>query len=297
MRWWGQRESGNVEYGSGSGGRYLVGGGIGTLIIAAIVYLLGGNPEQILQQQNGGPEVASSQPPGAMDSTDHFIRVVMAQTEDVWNNIFKEMGGKYKEPVLHVFYGHVQSGCGMASSQTGPFYCPADERVYLDKSFFIELKERFNAPGDFANAYVMAHEVGHHVQHLLGTSDKIQELRQQSGERRANMLSVMLELQADFYAGIWAHYVYKGGNVVDPGDIEAALNAASAVGDDRIQQQTKGYITPDAFTHGTSKQRQYWFKKGFETGDIRQGNTFEEMTAMYLYHSDLENRLTHLGIF
>jgi predicted metalloprotease len=294
MRWWGGRQSGNVEYGGG-GGKYLVGGGIGSVVIAIIVYLLGGNPSQLLQtaDQPAGTEAAS----GPRDSTDYFIGVVLAQTEDVWHNIFTQMGSTYREPKLRVFDGQDQSACGFASAATGPFYCPADEKIYLDKSFFRELKNRFRAPGDFANAYVIAHEVGHHVQHLMGTSDAVQEQRQQLGDsRRSNKLSVMLELQADFYAGIWAHHVYKRGDVVEAGDIESALNAAAAIGDDRLMQQSKGYVVPDAFTHGSSEQRMYWFKKGFETGDMQQGNTFRELAILYTFHYQLEKRLEEMGV-
>ncbi|MES2702679.1 MAG: neutral zinc metallopeptidase [Bacteroidota bacterium] len=298
MRWWGGRESGNVEYGSGGGGGKLaVGGGIGTLIIAAIVYLLGGNPSQLLnQQQSGGSTETTTEKQGGYDSTDRFVKVVLAQTEDVWGPIFREAGREYRQPKLIQFEGSVQSACGFAEAATGPFYCPADERVYLDKSFFRELKERFNAGGDFANAYVIAHEVGHHVQNLMGTSGKVEQIRRQEDRTTANRYSVMLELQADFYAGIWAHYVNKSGNVVENGDIESALNAANQIGDDRMQMRSKGHVVPDAFTHGTSAQRMYWFKKGFETGDLKQGNTFQELAGLYYYHLDVQRRLATLGV-
>jgi predicted metalloprotease len=297
MRWWGGRESGNVEYGSGGGGRYLVGGGIGTAVIALIIYLLGGNPSQLIQSGPDAQGTVSKEPPGGKDSTDYFISIVLAQTEDVWGKIFSDAGSAYRQPTLRVFDGQVQSACGMASSATGPFYCPGDEKVYLDKSFFRELRDRFHAPGDFASAYVIAHEVGHHVQHLLGTSDEVQQRMQQYREgRQRNRLSVMLELQADFYAGIWAHYMNQRGDVVDPGDLESALNAASAIGDDRLQKQTQGHVVPDAFTHGTSQQRMYWFKKGFETGDVKQGNTFQELATLYTFQYQLEGRLAELGV-
>lgn len=295
MRWWGGRESENVEYGTG-GGRYLVGGGIGTLVIAAIIYLLGGNPAPLLQQ-GGGQEQTTTQKAGGLDSTDRFVRVVLAETEDVWTDIFNNAGKQYRKPKLIQFEGSVQSACGMAGSATGPFYCPADERVYLDKSFFAELKERFHAGGDFANGYVIAHEVGHHVQNLLGTSARVEQVRQSADRRTANRYSVMLELQADFYAGIWAHYLNKRGNVIEDGDIETALAAANAIGDDRLQMQSKGYVVPDAFTHGTSQQRMYWFKRGFVTGDVKQGNTFDELAAVYLYHMDVKERLACMGIY
>lgn len=277
MRWFGGRESDNVEYGSGGGGGRLVGGGLGALVIGLIVYLLGGNPSQVLQPQDGTQVNETYHQHAQKDSTDHFIAVVLAETEDVWTEVFKNMGKEYQKPTLHVFQGSVASACGLAGSATGPFYCPADEKVYLDKSFFDELKERFHAPGDFANAYVIAHEVGHHVQRLLGTTEQFEQRRNALGRTDANKLSVMLELQADFYAGVWAHYMAKNGNVIEPGDIEAALNAANAIGDDRLQKQTQGTVVPDAFTHGTSQQRMYWFKKGYETGDIKQGNTFKEL--------------------
>ncbi len=281
MRWFGQRESDNVEYGSGGGGfgGKLVGGGIGTLVIGLIIYLLGGNPSAILndQQQPDAQQESYKKSADQLDSMDHFIRVILAETEDVWTGVFKDMGKEYQKPTLHVFEGSVSSACGMASSAMGPFYCPNDEKVYLDKSFFSELKNRFHAPGDFANAYVIAHEVGHHVQRLLGTNERYEQMRSHASKTEGNRLSVMMELQADFYAGIWAHYMQKTEDVIEPGDIEAALNAANAIGDDRLQKQIQGTVVPDAFTHGTSQQRVYWFKKGYETGDISQGNTFKEL--------------------
>ncbi len=281
MRWFGGRESSNVEYGSGGGSGKLIGGGIGTLIIGIIVYLLGGNPSQLLQDVQSQPaEATYKKTADQQDHTDHFVAVILAETEDVWTGVFKDMGREYQKPVLHIFERSVSSACGSASAATGPFYCPADEKVYLDKSFFNELSNRFQAPGDFANAYVIAHEVGHHVQRLLGTTDKYERMLSGASKREANRLSVMMELQADFYAGIWAHYLQKTEQVIDPGDIEAALNAANAIGDDRLQKQAQGTIVPDAFTHGTSQQRMYWFKKGYETGDIRQGNTFKELGDM-----------------
>lgn len=281
MRWLGRRESGNVEYGSGGGmGGKLLGGGIGTVVIGLIIYLLGGDPSQVLNSAND-PQQQQQQTytktDEQKDMTEKFVGVVLAETEDVWNQVFSQMGRDYKEPTLHMFTGTVTSACGYASSASGPFYCPGDEKIYLDKTFFDELKSRFNAPGDFANAYVIAHEVGHHVQEQLGTTAKFERMRAGMNKREANKLSVMMELQADFYAGVWAHYANKSGDLIEPGDIEEALNAASAIGDDRLQKQEQGTIVPDAFTHGTSEQRMYWFKKGFQTGDIRQGNTFEEL--------------------
>jgi len=281
MKWFGGRESDNVEEGSsgGFGARHVVGGGIGSLVIGLIIYLLGGNPSQLLQpgqQQYQQPDV----PAGGYDSVTHFAKVVLAETEDIWTAEFRKMGKDYRKPTLHFFTNYVESVCGNASAATGPFYCPGDEKVYLDRSFFVELKQRFHAPGDFANAYVIAHEVGHHVQKLLGTTDKFDQMRQGATKTEINRYSVMLELQADFYAGVWAHYAKETEKVVEEGDIEAALNAANAIGDDRLQQQTQGRVMPDAFTHGTSQQRMYWFKRGFETGDITRGNTFKEMGGL-----------------
>ncbi len=281
MRWQGGRESENVEYDSGGGGRgKLIGGGIGTLVIAVIVYLLGGNPNQVLQQstkQDNEINQTFSSKTEHNDRTDKFIKVILAETENVWSDLFNKMGNAYQKPKLIIFNGSVSSACGFASAASGPFYCSGDEKIYLDKSFFEELKTRFAAPGDFANAYVIAHEVGHHVQHLLGTSDKVQRMRATLSKKESNRLSVMLELQADFYAGIWAHYIEKTEKIIEEGDIEAALTAANAIGDDRLQRQANGTVTPDAFTHGTSAQRMYWFKKGYETGDLQQGNTFKEL--------------------
>jgi hypothetical protein len=205
-----------------------------------------------------------------------FISVALADNEDVWNQVFTEMGSTYDEPVLVLFRDGTESACGFAATATGPFYCPGDHKVYMDLSFFDELKTRFGAQGgDFAVAYVLAHEVGHHVQTLLGISGKVQEQRKRLPEAEGNKLLVALELQADFLAGVWAHYTQKYKNVLEEGDIEEALSAASAVGDDRIQKKTQGYIVPDSFTHGTSEQRMYWFKKGYTTGDLNQGNTFD----------------------
>ncbi|MBC7555332.1 MAG: neutral zinc metallopeptidase [Taibaiella sp.] len=281
MRWLGGRESSNVEYSRGGGGGKLVGGGIVTLIIAAVVYLMGGNPSALLQQGGGSSATETYQKTDAqMDKTDHFVKVILAETEDVWGHLFTDMGKQYQKPLLVSFDGEVSSACGSATSATGPFYCPADEKVYLDKSFFDELSKRFGAPGDFANAYVIAHEVGHHVQQLMGTTEKFERMREGMSKKEANRLSVMMELQADFYAGIWAHYVAKTENIVEAGDVEAALTAANAIGDDRLQKQTQGTVVPDAFTHGTSQQRMYWFKKGYETGDVAQGNTFKELGGL-----------------
>lgn len=276
MQWMGRRESSNAEEGSsgGGGGRMALGGGV-VGIIGLVIYLFTGvNPAQMLQGNSGdnqGQEQKNTKLTTSRNDEQKFARVVLADTEDTWNQLFKEMGRSYKEPTIHFFEEGVEtSGCGFAGSATGPFYCPADQKVYLDLSFFQELEQRFGASGDFSRAYVIAHEVGHHVQKLLGVSDKMDQARQQLNETQYNKLSVKLELQADFYAGVWAHYQQQRG-LLDPGDIDEALNAASAIGDDRL---TQGRVSPDSFTHGTSAQRMYWFKKGYETGDVRQGNTF-----------------------
>lgn len=203
-----------------------------------------------------------------------FTKVVLAYTENVWDSIYESRGETYTKPTLVLFSDQTQSDCGFASAATGPFYCPPDQKVYIDLSFFRDLSEKFKAPGEFAMAYVIAHEVGHHIQQLNGTSEKIQQLRSTLSETEYNKMSVKLELQADFLAGVWAYHANKLENILEPGDLESALNAANAIGDDRLQKQSKGYVVPDAFTHGTSKQRMYWFKKGFETGDLSLGNTF-----------------------
>jgi predicted metalloprotease len=283
MKWLGGRQSDNVEYGSGGSGR-LIGGGIGAGIIGLIIYLVTGyTPNQVNQMTGGagGNEQVTENYHAEKGSAGDFASIVLAETEVVWDSLFRANGLTYSKPKMRLFDGVTQSACGGASSAMGPFYCPEDNKIYLDVSFFNELKERFGAPGDFANAYVIAHEVGHHVQHLLGTTEKMGRLRNDGGSG-PHSVSVMIELQADFYAGVWAHYAEKMNRadnpvVIEPGDIAAALNAAKAIGDDRLQQQTQGRVVPDAFTHGTSQQRMYWFRKGYETGDMSQGNTFEEM--------------------
>ena len=276
MRWLGGRESDNVDDRRGSGGGgLLVGGGIGTVVIAVIVMLLGGDPSEILNQ--GGPTQSVSQAPvnpQADDAAAQFTRRVLASTEDVWTNIFAEQGSQYRKPTLVMFRGVTSSGCGTAQEEMGPFYCPLDQKVYIDLSFYDELAQRFQAPGQFAMAYVVAHEIGHHVQNQLGIMKQTDALRARMSERDYNQVSVRLELQADFFAGVWAHHAQGQSISLDANDVESALTAANAIGDDKIQEQTRGRVVPDAFTHGTSAQRVYWFKKGLRTGDISQGDTF-----------------------
>ena len=275
MRWQGRRESTNVEDRRGvSGGQVAVGGGIIGVIALVINFLLGGDVSQLPQQLPNQNTPVSAEQQAADDQRAKFVGVVLAETENVWNTLFQQAGRNYSEPPLVLFSGVTQSACGSASSATGPFYCPGDQKVYIDLSFYQDLQNRFEAPGDFAMAYVVAHEVGHHVQNLLGTSDKVHRLRQQVSEGEYNKYSVMLELQADFYAGVWAHHTQKMENILEPGDIEEALTAANAIGDDRLQKESQGYVVPESFTHGTSQQRMYWFKKGYQTGDMNQGDTF-----------------------
>jgi len=277
MRWQDLRRSGNVEDRRGmSGGGKVAVGGIGVIIILAIGLLTGQDPSEILnniQQQSQGTEQAQvrTEGPRPDDKTADFITAVLGSTEDVWKQIYAENGGKYELPVLQIFENATQSDCGGASSAMGPFYCPADRKVYIDLEFCDELRDKYKAPGDFAVAYVVAHEVGHHVQQLMGISDQLQEQRGRISEAEYNKLSVKLELQADFFAGVWANRADKMSNILEPGDLEAALTAANAIGDDKLQKEAQGYIVPDAFTHGSSKQRMYWFKKGFDTGDLNQG--------------------------
>jgi predicted metalloprotease len=275
MLWQGRRESSNVDDRRGlGGGGMAVGGGIGGIIIAILYFILGGNNNggdggNILQQAPQTQEQSAAE-----DQLAGFTKVVLADTEDVWGKLFSEEGRTYTDPRLVLFSGSDQSGCGFASAATGPFYCPADSKVYIDLSFFQELQDRFSAPGDFAMAYVIAHEVGHHVQHLLGITQKVDDMRGRVSQTEMNKLSVKLELQADFLAGVWAYHAQKMKNILEQGDIEEALNAANAIGDDRLQKQSQGYVVPDAFTHGSSEQRMYWFKKGYQTGDMKQGDTF-----------------------
>jgi predicted metalloprotease len=285
MKWEDLRRSSNVEdfrangpvRGMGGGGRnilpivqFLIGNKIGRiiLVVGVIAYFLGFNPLSLLDTQQQAPQTQ------ALSKTDNktaeFVSVVLGQTEDVWHKLFAEQGLRYEEPKLVLFRGSVNSGCGYASAQMGPFYCPSDKKVYLDMSFFDELKRRHNAPGDFAQAYVIAHEVGHHVQNLVGTLDKSHSAKASSSKTQANAVQVKVELQADCYAGVWAHYLK---NVLEEGDIEEALGAASAIGDDTLQKQAQGYVVPDAFTHGSSKERAKWFSLGYKGGALTSCQT------------------------
>jgi uncharacterized protein len=276
MKWKGREQSGNVEDRRGIGTRKMVAGGtIGTIAIVVIIWLLGGNPEQLINSfQAPGTEntAVDSSVIQAEEELSQFASVVLKDTEDIWHLLFSKMGKTYSEPTLVLFSGSVESACGYSSSATGPFYCPGDTRVYIDLSFLQELQEKLGAEGDFAMAYIIAHEVGHHVQNLLGITAQLQNLRSQLDESEYNRNLVKLELQADFLAGIWAHYAEKTKDILEEGDVEEAINAASAVGDDRIQMQSQGYIIPDAFTHGTSEQRKGWFLKGFRTGNLEDGD-------------------------
>jgi predicted metalloprotease len=278
MLWQGQRESDNVEDERGSGGgggRLVLGGGIGTVILVVLYLVLGGDPQALFNSQQAQlPQTAQYDSQAPRDDASKFVSVVLADTEDAWHEIFRQMGREYQEPTLVLFTDMIQSGCGFASGATGPFYCPEDRRVYIDLGFFRQLQDRLGAGGDFAEAYVIAYEVGHHVQNLLGISDRVQAARRRVSESEYNQLSVRLELQADFLAGVWARYADRIKHVVEAGDIEEAMRAATAVGDDRLQYRSRGYVVPDSFTHGTSEQRVRWFRRGCETGDLNQGDTF-----------------------
>jgi len=239
--------------------------------------LSGGDVSGDIQNQiQNQPQEMTAEEKAKDDERAKFISVVLGYTEDVWDSLFTANGRQYVKPKLVLFRNSVESACGMASAASGPFYCPGDQEVYIDLSFYEELENRFQAPGDFAEAYVIAHEIGHHVQKLLGISDKMDHLRQQLSQGEYNKYSVMLELQADFFAGVWAHHAQQMKNILERGDIDEALNAANAIGDDRLQKEGQGYVVPESFTHGTSQQRMYWFKKGFDTGDMNQGDTFRD---------------------
>jgi predicted metalloprotease len=278
-----RRESSNIEDatgGGGGGGNKLLGGGIGIILVIVISLLTGKNPLALmsdLQNVTGGAveQGVCQNDESKNEELKKFARQIVASTEDVWAVEFQKMGQQYPAPVLQYFCGQTQTACGRGSAAMGPFYCPADNKAYIDLAFYSELQQRFKAPGDFAMAYVIAHEVGHHIQNVMGISEKAERSKQGLSEAEANRISVKVELQADFLAGVWAHYAQKDQRILQEGDIEEALNAAHAIGDDNLQRQAQGYIVPDGFTHGTSAQRMYWFKKGFETGDINQGNTFQ----------------------
>lgn len=277
MLWKGRSESTNVDdrRGLGGGGKLIAGGGIlGVIFLVANILLGDGDVSDLQQLQQPQTQEMSAEQKAREDERASFVKVVFKDTEDVWDELYRQQGQTYNKPTLVLFSGTTTSACGSASSASGPFYCPGDNDVYIDLSFADELRNRFNASGDFALAYVIAHEVGHHVQYLQGTSEKMARLRQQVDEVEYNKYSVKLELQADYYAGVWAHHNNKMKNVINAQDIEEALRAAEAIGDDKIQKQSQGYVVPDGFTHGTSAQRMYWFKKGFESGDLSQGDTF-----------------------
>lgn len=277
MRWDFGRRSQNVEDRRGMGAAPAIGGGIGVIILSLIVALLGGDPSVILQNaappQAGNYSTTQKGSP-ADEQQVQFVELVLGSTEDVWTQVFREQGQRYRVPTLVLFSGVTRSGCGTAQSAMGPFYCPLDEKVYIDLDFYKELKYRLKAPGDFAQAYVIAHEIGHHVQKQLGISDQVQSLQRRVSQTQANQLSVMLELQADCFAGVWANRAQQAQKLLEQGDIEEGLNAASKIGDDNLQRQSQGYVVPDSFTHGSSSQRVRWFKRGLQTGDPAQCDTF-----------------------
>jgi predicted metalloprotease len=269
MRWKDRRTSQNVEdRRSHTAPRLAIGGGLGGLVVLVLALLMGGDLGSLVGEAPAGRTAFASSP--AEEELAEFVGVVLADTEDVWNSL---LGPRYREPTLVLFRDQVDSACGFTGAAVGPFYCPSDENVYIDLAFFDELRTRFGAPGDFAQAYVIAHEVGHHVQKLLGTMDEVHGRQAAVGETDANRLSVMLELQADFYAGVWAHHAERM-QLLERGDVEEALGAASAIGDDRLQRRSQGHVVPETFTHGTSAQRMEWFQRGFQSGDPRQGDTF-----------------------
>ena len=296
MKWENNRRSSNIEDKRGESGsnfgsnqnssimmllpiiKMLIGTKIGRiiLIVGVVAYFMGFNPLALLNMQDSSSSSSSSTVVNTQkdDKSAQFVSAVLAQTEDIWSNVFLKYNANYIEPKLVLFRNSVKSGCGFASSQTGPFYCPADQKVYLDLSFFDELAKRHDAPGDFAQAYVIAHEVGHHVQNITGTISKVQKAKQGLSDKQENALQVKVELQADCYAGLWAYYSKKDFNSIEEGDIQEALNAASAIGDDTLQKKAQGYVVPDSFTHGSSSERMAWFKKGFQNGTLESCNTF-----------------------
>ena len=291
MKWKGNRKSSNIDDRRGASSGRSSGGGLNPMIIsvilklvtskkglvilaivAGVMYFTGNNPLNLLSGNTSNQIQSSASYKGTPKENElaEFSNIILANTEDIWNQIMPN----YREPTLVLFTGSVNSACGSASSATGPFYCPADEKLYIDLSFFQEMEQKLNAPGDFAQAYVIAHEVGHHIQKLTGANKKVQELRRRVSKTEYNRYSVMLELQADFYAGVWAHHSQRINKMMENGDLKEALNAAHAIGDDRLQKQATGSVVPDSFTHGASEQRMRWFKKGFDIGDVNQGNTF-----------------------
>lgn len=278
MKWQRARRSTNVQDRRGISARGAVGGGIGTIVIVLVAMFLGVDPSALLQVGDAvspsGPAQGEAPPPPAGDSAAQFVAAVLGDTEDTWNAVFAQGGQNYPEPTLVLFSDAVDSACGFAQAAVGPFYCPADRQVYIDLAFYRDLRERFGAPGDFAQAYVIAHEVGHHVQTVLGTSDQVRRAQQGASRTEANRLSVMMELQADCYAGVWAHHADRARDLLNRGDIEEALNAAAAIGDDRLQRQSGGSVSPESFTHGTSEQRARWFRNGYEAGSLERCDVF-----------------------
>jgi uncharacterized protein len=278
MKTEGRRTSENVEdrRGMRSGGKVAIGGGIGTIVIALVILLLGGDPTMVLDnsQQTDTTESGTVTASAEEEELADFVKIVLAGTEDVWTKVFRQSNKTYQPPTLVLFNDQVQSACGYATGASGPFYCPGDQKVYIDLAFFDELKTKFGANGDFAIAYVVAHEVGHHVQNLLGILDDVNNRRARMSEVNSNRILVRLELQADFLAGMWAHYDQQMFNSLETGDIEEAMNAASSVGDDVLQKRYQGRVIPDAFTHGTAAQRKEWFRKGYTSGDFEEGDTF-----------------------
>lgn len=278
MKWRGRRVSSNVDDRRRFGGKQMAfGGGLGGILIVVLALIFGGSPDQVMQSlpQTGFETPGESRPLTEEEQEEgEFVGVVLAETEDVWNRIFQQAGESYREPTLVLFSNRVNSACGLAGAASGPFYCPSDERVYIDLDFFEQMQAQLGAHGDFALAYVIAHEVGHHVQNMFGIAEEVMAQRDRLSEVEFNRLMVRMELQADFLAGVWAHHASRTANLLEQGDIEEGINAAAAVGDDRIMKQTQRYVVPDAFTHGTSEQRVRWFTKGYQTGDITQGDTF-----------------------
>lgn len=277
MRWERGRRSSNIEDRRGMriGGRGLAGGGIGAIVLALVAMYFGVDPSVVLNQV-GGPAPTQEQVATTPEEErlKEFMAVVLADTEDVWGTLFQQSGQQYRQPTLVLFSGAVQSACGFAEAAMGPFYCPGDQKLYLDMSFFNDLARRHDAPGDFAQAYVVAHEVGHHVQTLLGVSQQVHAARQRAGDVEGNAMQVRMELQADCFAGVWAHHADKTRQILEPGDAEEALAAAAGVGDDRLQKQTRGVVVPESFTHGSSEQRRRWFARGMQTGDAGECDTF-----------------------